>query len=110
MKFKCIFLLFFIISCFSLIISSAWASDVFFDPHLLGYAGKSYSGVEDPQYIPYDLALREYMVKRIQQRFGVSLDPKIYSGFDLLEIEALLNCKKPEELADVILKNFRKSR
>ena len=50
------------------------------------------------------------MVKRIHQHFGITLDPKTYSGFDLLEIEALLKCKKPEEPADVILKKFPKYR
>ncbi len=84
------------------------ANGVFFDPQLLNYAGKSYEGVQDPEYVSYDSALREYLVKWIHERFGITLDPKTYSGFDLLEIEALLKCKKSEEPADAILKIFPK--
>ena len=31
------------------------------------------------------------------KEFGIALDPKKYSGFDLLEIEALFKCKKSNE-------------
>jgi hypothetical protein len=99
-----------IIFCVFLGPFSTLANDVFFDPQLLSYAGKSYEGVQDPQYISYDSALREYLTKRIHERFGITLDPKTYSGFDLLEIEALLKCKKSEEPADTILKMFPKYR
>jgi len=75
---------------------------------LLAYAGKSYKGVQDPQYTSYDLALREYIVKRVNERFGVTLDPKNYSGFDFLEIEALFKCKKLNEPFDIYLKMFPK--
>jgi hypothetical protein len=75
---------------------------------LLDHAGKSYTGAQDPSYLNYDLALREYMVDRISKRFGITLDPKIYSGFDLLEIEALFKYKKPEEPFDIFLKIFPK--
>src|SRR4030067_99307 len=61
---------------------------------LLDHTGKSYTGTQDPSYLTYDLALREYVVDRIKKRFGVVLDPKIYSGFDLLEIELFFNCQK----------------
>jgi hypothetical protein len=83
---------------------------VFFDPQLSPYTGKSYEGKQDPAYIAYDQALREYMVKRIQQEFGIRLDPKDYSGFQLLEIEALLKCKKAEEPISLYLKMFPKGR
>ena len=86
------------------------ASEVFFDPQLSTHAGKSYGGFQDPEYISYDSALREYMAKRIHQQFGVTLDPKTYSGFDLLEIESLLKCKKSDEPADIFLKMFPKYR
>jgi hypothetical protein len=77
---------------------------------VLNYVGKTYAGIQDPDYISYDQALRDYMVKRIQQRFGIKLDPKQYSGFDLLEIEALFECKKPSEPFDSFLKNFQRHR
>jgi len=77
--------------------------------HLLAYAGKSYKGVQDPEFISYDLALRECLVKRLNERFGVMLDPKKHSGFDLLEIEALFKCKKLNEPFDIYLKMFPKS-
>jgi hypothetical protein len=82
------------------------ADEVFFTPQLLTHAGKSYGGIEDPEYITYDSALREYMAKRIHQRFGIELDPKKYSGFDLLEIESFFECKKSDEPFDLFLKMF----
>jgi len=75
---------------------------------LFDYTGKSYTGAQDPSYLNYDLALREYVVDRIKKQFGVTLDPKNYSGFDLLEIEALFKCKKSEEPFDTFLKMFPK--
>ena len=79
---------------------------VFFDPQLLPHTGKSFREAQDPDYRSYESALREYMVKRIQQQFGLALDPKKYSGFDLLEIEAFLKCKKAEESPEAFLKQF----
>lgn len=74
----------------------------------IDHAGKSYSGEQDSSYLNYDLALREYLVNRISQRFGITLDPKNYSGFDLLEIESLFKCKKKEESLNSFLKMFPK--
>jgi hypothetical protein len=48
------------------------------------------------------------MVDRINKQFGVTLDLKTYSGFDLLEIESLLKCKKSNEPFDMFLKMFPK--
>lgn len=75
---------------------------------LLKHSGESYTTLQDPSYQSYDLALRQYVADRIHQRFGIALDPKIYSGFDLLEIEALFKCKKKEEGFDLFLKTFPK--
>lgn len=75
---------------------------------VLSHAGESYKGVEDPAYISYDQALRAYVVKRINKEFGITLNPKTYSGFDLLEIEALLKCKKANEPVEDFLKGFPK--
>jgi len=73
------------------------------------YGGKLFKGVQDSEFINYDIALRNYLVKRIQKRFRISLDPKNYSGFDLLEIEALLKYKKSDEPIDLFLKMFPKT-
>jgi len=110
MKFKWIFTMIFTLLCFCIIASSTQANDIFFAPQLSGYAGKSYTGVQDPEYINYSSALQDYMVKRIHQQYGIALDPKTFSVFDLLEIESLLKCKKPEEPADLFLKMFPKYR
>lgn len=102
-EFVCLFLTVAVLgSC--LIFSSVYAKESSLQSQLLDHAGKSYAGAQDPSYLNYDLALREYMVDRISKRFGIALDPKIYSGFDLLEIEALFKCKKPEEPFDLFLK------
>lgn len=87
-----------------ILFSSVHAKEGSLESQLLDHAGKSYTGAQDPSYLNYDLALREYMVDRINKRFGIALDPKIYTGFDLLEIEALFKCRKPEEPFDLLLK------
>ena len=73
---------------------------------IAAYDGKSYKGFQDPEYISYDQVLREVLVKHIDQKFGIALDPKKYSGFDLLEIEALFKCKKSNEPFDLFLKMY----
>lgn len=98
------------IACLFLAAYETSADEVFFDPQVLTQAGKTYGGVQDPEYISYDQALRDYMVKRIKQKFGVELDPKKYSGFDLLEIESFFDCKKSDEPFDLFLKMFPRQR
>ncbi len=88
--------------------SPVWAKESSLQVELLEHAGKSYSGAQDPSYLEYDLALRKYVADRIFKQFGVALDPKTYSGFDLLDIEALFKCKKSEEPFDLFLKMFTK--
>jgi len=78
-------------------------------PLLGAYEGKLYAGPQDPGYKEYDLALRNHLGKRIDKQFGVKLDTQIYSGFDLLEIEALLRFRKSNEPVDLFLKMFPKS-
>lgn len=84
--------------------SPVYAKENPLELRLLDHAGKSYSGAQDPSYLDYDLALRKVVANRILERFGIALDPKIYSGFDLLDIEALFKCKKSEEPFDLFLK------
>ena len=84
--------------------SPVYAKENSLEVQILDHAGKSYSGAQDPSYLDYDLALRKYVADRIHKRFGVALDPQIYSGFDLLDIEALFKCKKSEEPFDLFLK------
>jgi len=93
---------------FFAITSPAYAKGSSLQSQLLDYAGKSYTGAQDPSYLNYDLALREVMADRIKKQFGIALNPKNFSGFDLLEIEALFRCKKSEEPFDVFLKMFPK--
>ena len=90
------------------VISLVYAKENSLQYQLLDHAGKSYSGAQDPSYLEYDLALRKYVADRILKRFGIALDPKIYSGFDLLDIEALFKCKKSEESFEIFLKLFPK--
>lgn len=77
---------------------------------VLSHTGKSYRSVEDPAYISYDEALRACVAERIKKEFGVVLDLTKYSGFDLLEIEALLKIKKADERVEDFLKGFPKHR
>jgi hypothetical protein len=87
-----------------------FAKGVATPPQVLAYDGKTFTGFQDPQYLSYDQVLREYLVKRIDQEFGIALDPKKYSSFDLLEIEALFKIKKPDESFDIFLRMFPKGR
>jgi len=98
--------LIFVLILFSLISSSALGKDDPPIPQLTAFYGKSYRGVQDPEFASYDQLLRNLLVQRIQRRFGVRLDPKTYSGFDLLEIEGLFRCKKANEPFDLFLRMF----
>jgi len=73
---------------------------------IYAYEGKLFAGPQDPEYKDYDLALRNHLTRRIHKRFGIELDPKTYSGFDLLEIEALIKLKKSNEPLHLFLKMF----
>ena len=94
--------------CCCIITPPCYSSNSSMQSRLLDDAGKSFTGTQDPSYISYDLALREYMVDRIHKRFGVVLDPKTYSGLDLLEIESCFKFKKSDEPFDMFLKMFPK--
>jgi hypothetical protein len=108
MKLRVFLLILFIILSFNLTVCSAFAKEGSIPARITAYDGKSFAGFQDPEYLSYDQALREYLVKRIDQRFGIALDPKKYSGFDLLEIEALFKCKKSNEPFNIFLKMFPK--
>ena len=75
---------------------------------VLENAGKTFSGTEDPAYQAYDQALRDYVAKRISKRYGVGVNPKVYNGFELLDIEGFLKCKKTNEPLDLYLQKFQK--
>jgi hypothetical protein len=89
---------------------SSQGKENFLSSEVLSHAGESYRAVDDPAYISYDQALRTCVVDRIKKEFGIVLDPKTYSGFDLLEIEAILKCKKADEPVEAFLKGFPKHR
>lgn len=106
MKTKFNRLLFIMVFWFLFIVSSVQAQSSALGSQVLAFSGKSYSGVQDPEYISYDLALREFMAQRIHKKFGIILDSKKYSGFDLLEIGAFFKCKKSDEPFELFLKMF----
>lgn len=110
MKFKWFLTILFTMLCLGVTGSLSFAKEATMPPRITAYDGKSFAGFQDPEYLSYDQALREYLVKRINQRFGIALDPKKYSGFNLLEIEALLKCKKSNEPFEMFLKMFPKRR
>lgn len=110
MKSKWFLLILFITLFFGLTASSTFAKGTAMPSRITAHDGKSFKGFEDPEYLSYDQVLREYLVKRIDQKFGIALDPKKYSGFDLLEIEALFKCKKSNEPYDIFLRMFPKRR
>ncbi len=99
-----------ILSCLIFIAPSSQGKEVQLSSEVLSHAGESYPAADDPAYLSYDQALRACMADRIKKEFGLVLDPKAYSGFDLLEIEALLRCKKADEPVEYFLKGFPKRR
>lgn len=85
---------------------SLYSKDGWLPPELAPFDGKLFSGGMDQEFRDYDLALRKYLSKRIQRQFGLNLNPQAYSGFELLEIEALFRCKKSGEPFNLFLKMF----
>ncbi len=77
---------------------------------LMAYVGKSFIGLGDPNFLSYEKELKQYLVNRVNKKFGLNLSLFQYSGFDLLEIESLLKCKKSNELSDTFLKMFPKGK
>lgn len=110
MNTKWIFIIIFLLSLWVWIPPSrVFAKGIALPTKILSYGGKIFTGFQDPEYSSYDQALREYLIKRIDQRFGILLDSGRYSGFDLLEIESLFKLKKSDEPFDLFLKMFPKS-
>ena len=110
MKQKLIFMIIFLSLLLDVMTSPVFAKGLATPPQVLAYDGKTFTGFQDPEYLSYDQVLREYLVKRIDQEFGIALDPKKYSSFDLLEIEALFKIKKPDESFDNFLRLFPRGR
>jgi hypothetical protein len=75
---------------------------------ILTYAGRYFQNLSSPGYASYDREMGMHVAQRIKEQYDVALDHTAYSAFDLLEIEALLKCKKSEESADSLLKRFQK--
>lgn len=78
-------------------------------PRIDAYEGKLFTGPQDSDYKDYELALKNRVIRRIQQKFGVELPSASYSGYDLLEIESLLRVKKMNEPLDPFLRMFPRS-
>jgi hypothetical protein len=108
MNSKWIFIILIVSLYFGMTPSSTQADNRTLYSQLLVHVGKSFKGFQDSEYLTYDLILRDYLAKRINKRFGINLDPKTYSGFDLLEIEAFFKCKKSDEPFEIFLKMFPK--
>jgi hypothetical protein len=108
MKAKWILLIVMAAAAVGLVVSSAGAKDGTLPAKLQASGGKTFKDPRDPEFISYEKMLRDYLLTRIKNQFGVTLDPKSYSGFDLLEIEAFLKCKKSTEPLDPYLIRFKK--
>ncbi|UCD70473.1 MAG: hypothetical protein JSW70_05540 [Syntrophobacterales bacterium] len=75
---------------------------------ILTYVGRYFKDPLSPDYSSYDREMSIYIVKQIKSKYNVDLDHTSYSAFDLLEIEALLKCKKSDESVESLLKRFQK--
>jgi hypothetical protein len=74
---------------------------------VLAYAGRYFENPSSPHYASYDQKMTMDVAKRIRERYHVDLDYKSYSAFDLLEIEALLKCKRSDESVESLLERFQ---
>lgn len=72
------------------------------------YAGHYFKSPSSPNYASYDREMSMYVAQRIKAQYDVDLDYTRYSAFDMLEIEALLKCKKSGEPVDSLLEPFQK--
>jgi len=79
-------------------------------PHgseILTYGGRFFRNPSSSEYVSYDQTMSMQVAERIKRRYRVNLDYTSYSAFELLEIEALLKCKKSDETVESLLKRFR---
>jgi len=97
------------IACLMMVVCAIQAAEKDLRSQVWAYNGKSYKGIQTIEYSAYDQALRNYLVQRIERRFGIRLDSERYSGFDLLEIESLFKCKKSNEPYEIFLRSFPKT-
>jgi hypothetical protein len=75
---------------------------------ITNYAGQYFKNPSSPGYSSYDREMSMCVAQRIKAQYNVDLDYTSYSAFDLLEIEALLKCKKSDESVESLLKPFQK--
>ena len=62
-----VFIRIFLVYCLVSLSSSTFAKGTAMPSRITAYDGKSFAGFQDPEYLSYDQALREYLVKRIDQ-------------------------------------------
>ncbi len=107
---KWIWILFILLIPFSIVIADPASSiSKSAAPRIDAYEGRFFAGPQDSDYKDYNLALKNRVIRRIQQKFGVELSSAPYSGYDLLEIESLLRVKKANEPLDPFLRMFPRS-
>ena len=97
-----------LIFSFGLIIAPLIHTEITPGREILNYAGRYFNNRSSPDYSSYDQEMSRYIAKKIKLEYNVNLDLTSYSAFDLLEIEALLKCKKMDESVEFLLKRFQK--
>lgn len=101
----------FLVICLSAVMFPSWVytqrAPAFHGPGIVAYAGRYFTDTSSAEYSSYDRDMSMYVAKRIKEKFHVDLDYKSYSAFDLLEIEALLKCKRSDESVESLLIRFQ---
>jgi hypothetical protein len=101
----------FLLICFSAVMFPSWVytqrAPAFHGPGIVAYAGRYFADPSSTEYSSYNRSMSMYVAKRIKENYDVDLDYKSYSAFDLLEIEALLKCKRSDEPVESLLKSFQ---
>ncbi len=101
----------FLLICFSAVMFPSWVhtqrAPAFHGPGIVAYSGRYFANPSSAEYSSYDRRMSMYVAKRIKEKYDVDLDYESYSAFDLLEIEALLKCKRSDESVESLLKRFQ---
>ncbi len=101
----------FLLICFSALILPSLVhtqrAPGFDGPGIVAYSGRYFMDPSSPEYSSYDREMSMYVAKRIREKYHVDLDYRSYSAFDLLEIEALLKCKRSDESVESLIQRFQ---
>ncbi len=97
-----------VILCLAMDVCPIHAAEKDLRSQVWAYNGKSYKSIQTQNTLPTTRSCGITWSSASDGDLPFSLDSRKYSGFDLLEIEALFKFKKSSESYDLFLKGFPK--